>query len=141
VDLDGTIADIDSALIARGVDAKCVRERDSLEFEGDLERQTRRIMESEGFYASIPVVDNAVDTLKRLATEDGWEVFFVTSPFTSRFCVAEKLEWVLKHFGSKWWQNRVIITKDKTMIRGDSGVLIDDNPVIDQLKDKSLLVP
>jgi 5'-nucleotidase len=139
VDLDGTIADLDDALIAKGIDGKCVRERESFEFEGELEKQTRRLMETEGFFASIPVVEHAVDTLKKLHTEDGWEVFFVTSPFTSRFCVPEKQDWILKHFGSKFWQNRLHIAKDKTVVRG--AVLIDDNPIIDRQKDKSVLVP
>ena len=65
VDLDGTIADIDAALIASGgFDAKVIGEREALEFEGDLEAQTRAVMESEGFFASIPVVEQAVETLK-----------------------------------------------------------------------------
>ena len=98
-------------------------------------------MESQGFFASIPPVEGAIATLKELSTTDGWEIFFVTSPFTSPHCIPEKLQWILKHFGDKKWQDRVIFTKDKTMIRGEGGVLIDDNPNIDELKGKSLLVP
>ena len=65
----------------------------------------------------------------------------MTSPFTSPFCIPEKIAWIRRVFGSKQWQDRCIFTKDKTMVRGEGGVLIDDNPNIDRLKGKSVLVP
>lgn len=81
-----------------------------------------------------------METLQTLERDDGWHVRFVTSPFTSPFCMPEKLQWVRQHFGDKTWQDRVIFTKDKTVIRGDNGVLIDDNPDMDRLPGKSALV-
>lgn len=46
---------------------------------------------------------------------------------TSHFCAAEKYAWVRQHFGPEWL-NRMILTVDKTTVRGD--VLIDDKPKI-----------
>ena len=40
-----------------------------------------------------------------------------------RYCVGEKIAWVEKHLGADW-AKRVILTKDKTLVRGD--ILIDD---------------
>jgi predicted aspartyl protease len=65
VDLDGTIADLDAALIDRGFDSKLIREREVLEFRDALETQTRRAMESEGFFASIPVISGNAKAVAR----------------------------------------------------------------------------
>jgi 5'-nucleotidase len=58
----------------------------------------------------------------------GHDVRICTSPLT-RFenCVPEKFLWVQRHLGDDWVQ-RIILTKDKTLVRGD--VLIDDKPEV-----------
>jgi len=58
----------------------------------------------------------------------GHDVRIVTSPWVSNpTCASDKLNWVVKHYGSHWGP-RVIITADKTLVRGD--ILIDDKPEI-----------
>jgi 5'-nucleotidase len=58
----------------------------------------------------------------------GLEVFICTSPLTTyKNCVLEKFEWVENHLGADW-VNRIILTKDKTLVKGD--YLIDDKPAI-----------
>lgn len=58
----------------------------------------------------------------------GFQVLFCTSPvLTSAVCPSEKFEWIRKHFGPGW-VGRIVITSDKTIVRGD--VLIDDKPKI-----------
>jgi 5'-nucleotidase len=58
----------------------------------------------------------------------GHDVRICTSPLSgARFCAAEKIQWVHDRLGPEW-ERRVIITKDKTLVRGD--VLIDDKPEV-----------
>lgn len=84
------------------------------------------ILLSEGFYLELPPIKDSVYNLKNLAKQH--EVFICTSPLSKNiFCVGEKTEWVKKHLGEEW-ARRLVITKDKTIIKGD--VLIDDKPEI-----------
>lgn len=84
------------------------------------------IFESEGFFLTMPPMDGALEAMKTLAEKN--EVFICTAPFTSsRHCAGEKFEWVRKHLGEEWL-SRMVISKDKTMTRGD--YLIDDKPAI-----------
>ena len=58
----------------------------------------------------------------------GHDVRICTAPL-SRFthCVPEKFQWVEDHLGPEWVA-RIVLTKDKTLVRGD--VLIDDKPEV-----------
>lgn len=59
---------------------------------------------------------------------DGHDVRFVTSHLIGYDpAVLEKFQWIEDHFG-KEWVDRIVLTRDKTLIRGD--VLIDDKPLI-----------
>lgn len=80
-----------------------------------------------GFFAGLPPVPGAVAALHALLAH-GHDVRICTSPINDyRHCVAEKLMWVEQHLGGDW-VGRVVLTKDKTWVRGD--VLIDDKPAI-----------
>jgi len=85
----------------------------------------REISTRPGFFESLPPVPGAIAGLHALAAA-GHDVYIATAPLsTHRHCVAEKYAWVEKHLGHQWTK-RVIMTKDKTLVRGD--VLIDDKP-------------
>jgi hypothetical protein len=57
---------------------------------------------------------------------EGFQLYICTSPIlTSQYCAQEKLNWIRHHLGEKWL-SRVIITADKSVVRGD--ILIDDKP-------------
>lgn len=78
-------------------------------------------------YINLEPIEGAIDALLSIQAL-GHEVLLVTSPWlTNPNCVQDKLAWVEKHLGAEWI-NRVIITKDKTLIDGD--ILIDDKPSI-----------
>jgi 5'-nucleotidase len=47
--------------------------------------------------------------------------------------VGEKYDWISCHLGDEWC-HRVIITRDKTLIKGD--ILIDDKPQVTGLNEK-----
>lgn len=90
-------------------------------------RSSPRSSTSPGFYRHIAPIDGARTALKGLLRA-GHDVRIVTSPWVSNpTCASDKLNWVVEHYGSRWAQ-RVIITTDKTLVRGD--ILIDDKPVI-----------
>ena len=58
----------------------------------------------------------------------GLQVFICTSPLTTyKNCVLEKYQWVEDQLGADW-VNRIILTKDKTLVKAD--YLIDDKPNI-----------
>jgi 5'-nucleotidase len=82
---------------------------------------------SRGFYRNLPPVPGAIKAVTDLLAE-GFGVYICTSPLEQyQHCVLEKYEWVEEHLGSEF-TTRVILTRDKTLVRGD--VLIDDKPTI-----------
>jgi len=85
------------------------------------------IQTSPGFILGLQPVPGALQALHEMQ-EAGDDVWILTSPLTRyNNCVGEKFAWVDRHLGSDWVR-RVILTKDKTMVRGD--VLIDDKPEV-----------
>jgi 5'-nucleotidase len=77
------------------------------------------------FFCQLPPITGAVDALHRMV-ELGHDVFLCTSSyFNYPQCVSCKYRWVHEHLG-QGWQRRVIITADKTVVRGD--FLVDDRP-------------
>jgi 5'-nucleotidase len=83
----------------------------------------RGIYQAQFFYRDLPPFPGAVNALHTLL-ELGHEVRICTSLIPAyRYCVGEGFEWVERHLGSDW-VNRIIIAKDKTLIRGD--ILVDD---------------
>lgn len=87
----------------------------------------RAIMDHPGFYADLVPIDGWIDAMHEISGA-GHQVFIVTSPWTTNpTCAQDKLDWVARHLGEAW-RERVIITRDKTVIHGD--ILVDDKPVI-----------
>jgi len=137
VDMDGVIADFDGEFLKRW------RERHPEKFFVPMEERTifyvkeqypeelrplvMEILLEPAFFRDMMPVDGAKEALLEMDAM-GLEVFICTSPFsTYQNCVREKYEWVENTLGSKWI-NRIILTKDKTLIKGD--LLIDDKPQI-----------
>lgn len=93
----------------------------------DEKRIIAEVMVHPGFYSDLEPVPGAKKALKEILRE-GHDVRIVTSPWVSNpTCASDKLNWVVKHYGSHWGP-RVIITADKTLVRGD--ILIDDKPEV-----------
>lgn len=85
------------------------------------------IMDRPGFYAELEPIDGWVEAMLDWRAL-GHEVFIVTAPWiTNLTCAQDKIDWVARHLGEDW-RDRVIITKDKTLIHGD--ILVDDKPEI-----------
>lgn len=93
----------------------------------DEKRIITEIMRRPRFYAKLKPVPGAREALKALL-EQGHDVRIVTAPYiTNPTCASDKLNWVLRHLGSGW-ASRVVMTTDKTVVRGD--ILIDDKPTV-----------
>lgn len=138
VDMDGVIADWGRAYgesLDRYGDAAAniPRHKDQRSFnlnEGRTPEERKiiaAVMVEDGFYSRLDPIPGAKAALKAMVKE-GHDVRIVTSPWVSNpSCASDKLNWVVRHYGSHWGA-RVIITTDKTLVHGD--ILIDDKPEV-----------
>ena len=84
------------------------------------------IISEGGFFLGLEWIPGAQEALQEL--EKIADVFIYTSPMSNaRHCACEKIEWVRRNLGDRWTE-RVILTRDKTLVHGD--YLIDDKPEI-----------
>ncbi len=96
-------------------------------FPPHLAEGIEEIRRSKGFYLGFPPIEEGLRAFREMLSL-GHEVFICSAPLTSyTHCVQEKFEWVERHLGREFIK-RLIITKDKTAVRGD--ILIDDKPQI-----------
>jgi len=96
------------------------------EYPPELQGLTREIMDSPGFYLSLPEKKGAIDAV--LEMQKKHDVLICSSPrLQSKYCIPEKYAWISEHLG-KEWMKKLIITTDKTKELGN--ILIDDKPII-----------
>ncbi|MCF7798472.1 5'-3'-deoxyribonucleotidase [Candidatus Woesearchaeota archaeon] len=85
----------------------------------------KAISQDKKFFAELEELPGAVEGIERLLHQ-GNDVYICTSPnILNDYCEHGKKQWVKEHLGM-FWVRRMIITKDKTLVRGD--YLIDDKP-------------
>lgn len=93
----------------------------------DHRARLRKIMCAPGAFYNSPPFEGVREYLNQLV-EFG-EVFICTSPMLSnKTCMQDKMYWIERHLGEEW-QDRVVITKDKTTVRGTW--LVDDRPSVE----------
>lgn len=137
VDMDGVIADwgraYGDALDLYGADADNIpRHKDQRTFdltEGLTPQEKAIVAEAMSMmrYNELAVIPGAIKALRSMV-EYGHDVMICTSPWLpNKFCAQDKIDWVERKLG-RVWAERVIITKDKTLVMGDW--LIDDKPGI-----------
>lgn len=84
------------------------------------------VMANLNYYDMHPIA-GAIPALLSMA-EYGHDVMICTSPWLPNpKCMTHKMMWVQHHLGHEW-SERVVITRDKTVVKGD--LLIDDKPQI-----------
>lgn len=82
------------------------------------------IYSSESFYDDVPPIAGFVNAMNEMLAE-GHDVRMCTSYVRgSPHMLGGKVRWIERHLGSEW-ENRVILTRDKTAIVGD--ILVDDS--------------
>jgi len=141
VDMDNTIVDWDRQFAknwmqsseAEEGDAELIRGRSNFEMEENFAEGPRRerakaLMKEKGFYEALHPFEGAIDALRNMEAA-GALVVLCTSPhpFCAGECANEKFRWVEKHLG-KEWESNLIITRDKTFVKGD--ILVDDKPKV-----------
>jgi 5'-nucleotidase len=92
-----------------------------------LHQKIREVWRQKGFFADLKPVPGGIEAAHKIL-ELGHDVRICTVPLAFfDYCLREKYEWVKKHMGFHFTR-RMILTKDKTLIRGN--FLIDDKPEI-----------
>jgi 5'-nucleotidase len=98
------------------------------DYPDSIKTKVSSIYEEPGFIANLDIVDGAKEAVLEMLAAD-IDVRFCTAPLSNyENCVGEKYIWIEKHFGREL-TNRVIFSKDKTLIHGD--FLIDDRPTVE----------
>lgn len=133
LDMDGPMAGFDNRFFDLcdefGWPYDCTRETQIHRFATDhLSREHAKLARAEvnrpGWFRSLPVTPGAQEGLPKLARVA--DVWICTKPLEANpACRDEKAAWLVEHFGREW-ERRLIITPDKSMVRGD--ILIDDAP-------------
>lgn len=136
IDLDGVIADFEKAFYEewynRHPDKTIVLPEERTKFyirdeHPEVAHLIREIYNMPGFFLSFPVIPGSIEALKEMLNR-GHEVFICSSPSSENDnCIPEKIRWIKEHLGNDFIR-RIIITKDKTLVKGD--VLIDDRPEV-----------
>lgn len=125
VDVDGVCADFMGHLLNRlNIPDRQIPSWSFKDFLTPSEKaEAEKILATEEFCASIPVIDFAITSVQHLQNTNH-DIVFVTSPWIrNRTWEATRREWLEKHFGS---YVKLISTDLKYMVRGD--YLIDDKP-------------
>jgi len=137
VDTDNTLADFDAAFLNNWIEKYPnevfipVEERKNFhalhDYPEHLREKVYELYHSKGLIRELPPVKGGIVAVHEML-EKGHDVRFCTSHlFEYDPCVIEKYEWIEEHF-DKTFVDRIILTRDKTLIRGD--LLIDDKPII-----------
>lgn len=127
IDMDGVIADIEPHLIEwyqkeTGITTTKETIRGLGEGEAFADKEAiRKILNSPSFFRTVPVMDNAVEILKKLMED--YEIFIVSAAMEFPLSLFEKKEWLSEHFPFISWKN-IIFCGDKSII--DTDFMIDD---------------
>ena len=109
IDMDGVLCDFEGAVA-----------RDKIAYP-DIEYPQSR----EGFYRALKPISGAVEAMTILLQAKGVDAYILTAPsLYNPLSYTEKRLWVEDHLGFEWVK-RLIISPDKSLLRGD--VLIDDH--------------
>lgn len=138
LDQDGVLADFEHAFLDawrdRHPDIAPVEFEDRKSFHiledyaPELRARAEALYTAPGFISGLPPVPGAIEAARELL-DLGMDVRICSSPLRQyENCVAEKYQWVERHLGRDWTQ-RLILTRDKTLIQGD--ILVDDRPAIE----------
>lgn len=137
LDQDGVLANFDLAFyqawekLDPGLPAVPPQQRHNFYVRDDYPKSwqstVRAIYTAKNFYRDLVPIEGALEAAQEML-ELGHDVRICTSPLNQyHHCVTEKFAWIEQHLGREWI-GRMVLTKDKTLVRGD--VLIDDNPKI-----------
>jgi 5'-nucleotidase len=141
IDMDGVIADVEQQFLdwyqrdygtLFTKDDLAGKNDDNLFPEAGL---ARRFVLSPGFFLSLPVMEGAVEAVKKLM--ETYEVYIVSAAMEFPLSLPEKLEWLKVNFPFISWRN-IIFCGDKSIINTD--YMIDDHlKNLDNFKGKTIM--
>jgi 5'-nucleotidase len=79
-------------------------------------------LKSPGFFRHLPVMEDAVDVLRRL--NERYEIFIVSAAMEFPNSLKDKYEWLMEHFPFFSWK-QIALTGSKDLVFGD--FMIDDH--------------
>uniref|UniRef100_A0A8K9USR2 Uncharacterized protein n=1 Tax=Oncorhynchus mykiss TaxID=8022 RepID=A0A8K9USR2_ONCMY len=135
VDMDGVIADFEGGFLkkyrARYPNEPYITLEDRRGFwvssqygnlRSDLCEKAISIWESKDFFIELEPLPGGVQAVKEMAKMENTDVFICTSPIKHYIhCPGEKYAWIEKHLGYDFL-DQIILTRDKTVVTGDSSV-------------------
>jgi 5'-nucleotidase len=86
-----------------------------------------KVWSSQRLFYELDPLEGAIEAIEEIRRRVKDIAICTSPPKRNQFAIQEKYEWVRDNLGSDWLK-RLIITRDKTRIRGD--ILIDDKPEI-----------
>lgn len=128
IDMDGVLADVESALLqAYKEETGVTISRDEIQGKAEEEVFPDRdllikICSKPGFFRTLPIMEGAVETVKRLMEE--YDVYIASAAMEFPLSLYEKHQWLAEHFPFISWRN-IIFCGDKSII--DTDYLIDDH--------------
>ncbi|CAI2769236.1 5' nucleotidase, NT5C type [Flavobacterium collinsii] len=128
IDMDGVLADIEIQLIKqynKESGASLTKEtiRGLSEEDAFIDRTLlREVLNADNFFRSLPVMPDAVESLRRL--QENFEIFIVSAATEFPVSLAEKVAWLAEHFPFITWEN-IILCGSKRIINTD--YMIDDH--------------
>jgi 5'-nucleotidase len=142
VDMDNTLVDFDKGLLKVWRNmyphefyvplGKRTTFHPHADYPERLQSKIQDVCHSEGFVRDLPPMPGGIEAVYEMVNS-GHDVRFCTSYLlTYDYCVLEKYQWIEKHFDASY-VDKIILTRDKTLIRGD--ILIDDKPNITGIQD------
>jgi len=144
IDMDGPLADFEKGFLdawrKKFPDQKFISleerrgERIIDQYPALLKDRVQSVYLEKGFYLNLPVAQGSKEALDDIRNM-GFDVFVCSSPmFFNPYSYMEKRLWLEKNFGADV-AKRLILTKDKTIIKGD--ILIDDRVTSRKGKEKA----
>lgn len=131
VDMDGPLADFDAHIHTKaglyGWDFTCPQPCAKHRFltdcvPGPHAYQMRNVINKTRWFKDLPLVEGAFEGIHDLL--DHADVWICTKPLEANHnCRDDKARWVRHHLG-EWWEQRLIIAPDKSLVRGN--ILLDD---------------
>lgn len=128
IDMDGVMADVEAQIITY-YEKQYGKKLTKKDLEGAVERQLfpeenalLNILHTPGFFRTLPVMENAIETIQNLMTN--FDVYIVSAAMEFPLSLKEKYDWLEEHFPFISWKN-IVLCGDKSIINTD--FMIDDH--------------
>ena len=137
IDMDGVMADVEAHFLS-WFNKEYLTSLTHEDLKGKSESKAfpvKGIANTPGFFESVPVMEGAVEAVKKL--QQTYDVYVVSAAMEFPNSLIEKRNWLKKHFPFIDWRN-IILCGSKHIINTD--YMIDDHPKnLDPFKGETLL--